>query len=371
MEKIKIVIKKNSEITEFNRDVYNKDVIDVQDKYILQFITNTFYIHKTMTKVRGYVRKFVKSISEMEGNFISQMYRIISNMKTREEALKLLDIIKEKNQKLLIKQASKNNKDDEGNLTNQVELLELTDQLSINLNKFSDLVLATFIHRVLTSYFEPKMEEYSIDELKDMNEQISKGSYWSIDKIYEDPRDKNKEAFEGYCDRIISDLIYKTYYDKLENLCWEKKCGKANIEDCTRINYSGMDIRKTFYNYVKEGVLFLDYKGEIKRCVVLRCLNYEKSDYKEKDVDEIRSYKDDFLKDSTRQVVKMRFISLRDHSYGKNFSNTSYTNDLTEEEKNNMKTMKERRNKEIEELKEEKERLQNKVKKKAKNLTNN
>ena len=105
MEKIKIVIKKNSEITEFNRDVYNKDVIDVQDKYILQFITNTFYIHKTMTKVRGYVRKFVKSISEMEGNFISQMYRIISNMKTREEALKLLDIIKEKNRKLLVKKA--------------------------------------------------------------------------------------------------------------------------------------------------------------------------------------------------------------------------------------------------------------------------
>ena len=386
MKKSTIITKKGNNFNVIERELYETDngFISYDDNYLtglINFEKVKTYKSKTITAITSSINAKITSFCEYNLDFIKDMYQVIYNLNTKEDINKLIKLVKKENEENIKKNIISMNlktinnilKDQEckrietfydavdinmidsilksrghRTLTSQIESRKSNDNFNDMIDKYKDLFLAFFINKILVLYYNRIFRRFNKLELEEMNIELSKGDNNCIDKIFREIDNKPNNSLKKYCEKIISDLAYSNFSDILYHTCWNDNCSNGNVNDCSRVRNCGMDIRKPKYSYVNEGVMFINEKGSIERCVVEKCDNYERRLYiprNTKNEPEPIILKNKILDEEPKSVIRNRMANITTSSSGMVFSDltkTSSLNSLTQEEKKSMLSMNER-----------------------------
>lgn len=389
--RIHIKTKENYRVLEI--ELYNvKDrIISSNDDYLKSTINSIEQLDsKFINKCVNDINKRIRSFIEIDHKFLFRMYKEIYGLRTKTSINKFIEVLREENNTWIIKSKVNDNlrkinkalkengkkpivdlsksidiekidkaleSKGELTLTKMIEKFKEKDFFNEIIDDNKDLFLAIFINKILSFYYENKINKYSKEELYEMIKKISNKDNSCIDEIFKSLDEETNKNFKDYCGKIISDAIYSAYSKSLKNKCWNEKCCNAN--KCNRITSCDMDIRN--YSYITDGIMFIDEKNHIERSIVIDCNRFKKSNYVAKDVIKERLNPSPKTNEETRSEMRYRLANMTSPSKGLRFTENMYT-ELTEEDKLNMSSMKQReelRNIEKKALIEEKNRLLN------------
>ncbi len=347
--------------SKFNNSIDNK--LRILDNSEIDSLYNYILSLNSSNDKKEFVEKIKEiSYSAIKKDVINNHLRVINSI-LKQLSLPTLYDYKKLNIKLVDEQLAKTKqKTISSYINDRVENDRLVELLSEN----EDLLVASFINRVIINHYDRIISNYDDDTLEELNISFSKGDIKEIDKIY----DGNKKTkIEEYSKEVISDLVYSKYGEKLCHICWLEGCSNADVINCTRIADCGLDLRNPKYKYVLEGIMFTDEdKKVIDRSVVLNCTHYTRTPYVPKKAGSTEKLLEKINeKEASQAEVRSRMAELHNSTSGKIFSNLEGANyTLSETDKANMSSMNERkrivRNNELVELKKLKEEIINESK---------
>ncbi len=361
MKNTKLVIKRKDKVETIERIIYEtEDSIDVNE--IVSNLTNPIKCDsKDLFKIQTSISAKLKLLSVKD---INDLCKKIYSLKNNEDFSNFVVEVKNLNRKLIIKSVVEENIKTINSILKEKGLATINSDSEINIDELEELyfektnkslikdvekklskdkfnkelvtnpesMISIFMNKLFSLYYVRRVQAYKLKELEDMNRELSLGDESCLERICDET---NSEIVNNYSKKIVSDLIFKNYSNRLKHICWAEHCDNAEVTKCSKIATSALDITKNMFDYITFGVMIVE-DNSVERCVVLKCRNYERchtlpTKIENKVEKQVESKQDNF--ESLRRY---------NSSSGRTFIPSTPIKELTKEEKEKMLTVRER-----------------------------